>query len=37
LLAAAPGSSILVHAKGVDAPAAMAAVQGLVESKFYED
>ena len=37
LLAAAPGSSILVRAKGVDAPAAMAAVQGLVESKFYED
>ncbi|MEK9596605.1 MAG: HPr family phosphocarrier protein [Rhodospirillaceae bacterium] len=37
LLAAAPGSIINVRAEGVDAAAALTAVQGLVESKFYED
>ena len=37
MLAAAPGTTIVVSAKGVEAEAALAAITELVESKFNEE
>jgi phosphocarrier protein len=37
MLAAGPGSKVTVHAKGADAPAAMAELEALVQRKFDED
>ena len=37
MLAAGPGSTVEIAADGVDAPAAVAALAGLVESRFEED
>ena len=37
MLAAAPGTTIVVSAKGTDAEAALAAITELVESKFNEE
>ena len=37
MLAAGPGSKVTVHAKGADAPAAMAELEALVQRKFDEE
>jgi phosphocarrier protein len=37
MLAAGPGSALLVHAEGSDAAEALAALEALMESKFNEE
>ena len=37
MLAAGPGSKVTVHAKGADAPAAIAELEALVQRKFDEE
>lgn len=37
MLAAGPGSRLLVHAEGNDAPSALAEIEALVAAKFNED
>ena len=37
MLAAGPGSKVIVHAKGADAPAAIAELEALVQRKFDEE
>ncbi len=37
MLAAGPGSKVTVHAKGSDAPAAIAELEALVQRKFDEE
>jgi phosphocarrier protein len=37
MLAAGPGSKVTLHIKGVDAPAALAELEALVQRKFDED
>jgi phosphocarrier protein HPr len=37
MLAAGPGSRLLVHASGPDAPKALAEIEGLIKRKFDEE
>ena len=37
MLAAGPGSKVTLHVKGIDAAAAIAELEGLVQRKFDED